>query len=302
MNNKFKLLSICLMTAILPACKQSAITPDVVDKRIPIRISTSISKVVNDSFETGDKIGLYVVNASQSEEGNTWTAGTLLDTGNYLDKVCYTYNGGWQSDAEHFWKDAYTKADFYCYYPYTPAINKTSEIHFETAKDQSTRESFKSCEILWGKTELASPSEEYVALHTSHRMSQLLITVIPGKGFTKESLTQSLTKVTVNNIMTDAVLNLESGELQGKGTVSDISPWKDGSTYRAMIAPQTIEGKQLVSLVVDDMERNLVVERIEFTSNTRKKCTITVNKINEGINVDIGGWEEDEIDYGGILN
>ena len=69
-----------------------------------------------------------------------------------------------------------------------------------------------------------------------------------------------------------------------------------------MIAPQTIEGKQLVSLVVDDMERNLVVERIEFTSNTRKKCTITVNKINEGINVDIGGWEEDEIDYGGTLN
>ena len=302
MNNKFKLLSICLMTAILPACKHSAITPDVVDKRIPIRISTSISKVVNDSFETGDKIGLYVVNASQSDDGSTWTAGALLDSGNHLDNVCYTYNGGWQSDVEHFWKDAYTKADFYCYYPYTPAINKTSEIHFETAKDQSTRESFKSCEILWGKTELASPSEEYVALHTSHRMSQLLITVIPGKGFTKESLTQSLTKVTVNNIMTDAVLNLESGELQGKGTVSDISPWKDGSTYRAMIAPQTIEGKQLVSLVVDDMERNLVVDKIEFTSNTRKKCTITVNKINEGINVDIGGWEEDEIDYGGILN
>ena len=290
------------MTAILPACKHSAITPDVVDKRIPIRISTSISKVVNDSFETGDKIGLYVVNASQSDDGSTWTAGALLDSGNHLDNVCYTYNGGWQSDVEHFWKDAYTKADFYCYYPYTPAINKTSEIHFETAKDQSTRESFKSCEILWGKTELASPSEEYVALHTSHRMSQLLITVIPGKGFTKESLTQSLTKVTVNNIMTDAVLNLESGELQGKGTVSDISPWKDGSTYRAMIAPQTIEGKQLVSLVVDDMERNLVVDKIEFTSNTRKKCTITVNKINEGINVDIGGWEEDEIDYGGILN
>ncbi|MGM9752464.1 MAG: fimbrillin family protein [Candidatus Cryptobacteroides sp.] len=293
---------ICIMAAILPACKQSTITPDVVDKRIPIRISTSISKVVDDSFETGDKIGLYVVNASQSEEGNIWIAGPLLDTGNHLDNVCYTYNGGWQSDVEHFWKDAYTKADFYCYYPYTPAINKTSEIHFETAKDQSTRESFKSCEILWGKTELASPSEEYVALHTSHRMSQLLIAVLPGKGFTEETLEQSLTKVTVNNIMTDAVLNLSNGELQGKGTASDISPWKDGGTYRAMIAPQTIEGKQLVSLVVDDLERNLVVDRIEFTSNTRKKCTITVNKINEGINVDIGGWEEDKIDYGGTLN
>ena len=302
MDKKTILSSLCLMAALLPACKQSSITPEVIDKRIPIKIATSISKVVDESFETGDTIGLYVVSASQSDDGSTWTAGALLDTGNHLDNVCYTYDGGWQSEVQHFWKDAYTKADFYCYYPYTQAVNRAAEMHFETAKDQSTKGAFKSCEILWGKTELASPSEDYVALHASHRMSQLLIRVLPGKGFTEETLEQSLTKVTVNNIMTDAVLNLESGELQGKGTASDSSPWKDGDTYRAMIAPQTIEGKQLVSLVVDDMERNLVVERIEFTSNTRKKCTITVNKINEGINVDIGGWEEDEIDYGGTLN
>lgn len=301
MDKKSILFDLCLMAAILPSCKQNSMTPDVVEKKIPIKITTSITKVVDDTFETGDEIGLYVVNAIKGEN-DVWTPSQLLDSGNHLDNVRYSYDGGWKSDVQHFWKDAYTKADFFCYYPYATSISKTSEVHFEIAKNQSTRESFKSCEILWGKTELASPSEEYVALHTSHRMSQLLITVLPGKGFTEETLAQSLTKVTVNNIMTDAVLDLSNGELQARGSVFDITPWKDGNTYRAMIAPQTIEGKQLVSLMVDDMERNLVVERIEFTSNTRKRCTITVNKINEGINVDIGGWEEDEVDYGGTLN
>lgn len=302
MNKRTLLPVICMMAAILPACKQSTITPGIINDQIPIRITTNITKVVDNSFETEDQIGLYVVNASQSAEDGIWTAGTLVDSGNHIDNACYTYDGGWQSDIEHFWKDAYTKADFYCYYPYLQNISSPAEVHFETAKNQSTQEAFKSCEILWGKTELASPSEEYVAIHTSHRMSQLLITILPGKGFTEETLAQSLSKVTINNIMTDAVLDINTGELQGTGSASDITPWKDGDIYRAMIAPQTIEGKQLVSLVVDDMERNLVVDRIEFTSNTRKKCTITVGKINEGINVDIGGWEEDEIDYGGILN
>ena len=300
MEKKTILSFLCLMAAMLTSCKQNTITPSVIEKKVPIRISTSITKVVDDSFEAGDAIGLYVVNATNVDE--VWTSSELLNSGNHLDNVRYYYDGGWKSDVQHFWKDASTKADFYCYYPYLPTVGNTSEVHFETAKDQSTRESFKSCEILWGKTVMATPSEEYVAIHTSHRMSQLLITILPGKGFTEETLAQSLSKITVNNIMTDAVLDIKDGELRGTGVASDIVPWKDGNSYRAMIAPQTIEGRQLVSLVVDDMERTLVVERIEFTSNTRKKCTLTVNKINEGINVDIGGWEEDELDYGGILN
>ena len=43
MDKKTILSSLCLMAALLPACKQSSITPEVIDKRIPIKIATSIS-------------------------------------------------------------------------------------------------------------------------------------------------------------------------------------------------------------------------------------------------------------------
>ena len=68
-----------------------------------------------------------------------------------------------------------------------------------------------------------------------------------------------------------------------------------------MIVPQTVTDRVLITLDVNGMERTLA-KSIEFSSNSRKKCTLTINKISEGINVGIGGWENDDTDYGGVLN
>ena len=68
-----------------------------------------------------------------------------------------------------------------------------------------------------------------------------------------------------------------------------------------MIVPQTVTDRVLITLDVNGMERTLT-KSIEFSSNSRKKCTLTINKISEGINVGIGGWEDDDTDYGGVLN
>ena len=78
-------------------------------------------------------------------------------------------------------------------------------------------------------------------------------------------------------------------------------PYEDNGVWRAMIVPQTVTDRVLITLDVNGMERTLT-KSIEFFSNSRKKCTLTINKISEGINVGIGGWEDDETDYGGVLN
>ena len=85
------------------------------------------------------------------------------------------------------------------------------------------------------------------------------------------------------------------------GEEKDIVPYNDNETYRAMIVPQTVTDKVLITLGIDGMERTLT-KSIEFTSNSRKKCTLTIDKLSEGINVGIGGWEDDGNDYGGVLN
>ena len=107
--------------------------------------------------------------------------------------------------------------------------------------------------------------------------------------------------VKINNLECNALLNLKDGALTANGNSADITPYYDGTLYRALIVPQSVENKTLITLIVDEMTRSLT-QSIEFTSGTIKKCTITVDKLSEGINIGISGWDTDNEDYGGTLN
>ncbi|MGM9742509.1 MAG: fimbrillin family protein [Candidatus Cryptobacteroides sp.] len=299
MKPTLSLTAIAVVIAMAGCDKIGNSTPE--EKPVPIRITSTVSKVASDQFELNDAIGIYVVNAEENA-GGTWNPGTLKVSGNHLDNVKYTYSGTWEPEQEYYWKDSRTKADFYCYYPYiSSAPADISAVPFTVPSDQSTIEAFKSGEILWGRTSLASPSENAVNIMTSHRTSQLTIEVVPGKGFTEATLKESITSLKINNIRCNATLNLNDGTLSATGSMSDVIPYCEGMRWSALIVPQKIESLALVTLVVDGVERSLI-QTVEFSSNSRKKCTITVNKISEGINVGIGGWEEDDNDYGGTLN
>ena len=88
------------------------------NQKLPININTSVdTRVIDNSFEKGDNIGLFVVN--YKADGS---AGTLKATGNHVDNMKYTYNGTWTPASPTYWKDNTTHADFYLYYPYTGSI------------------------------------------------------------------------------------------------------------------------------------------------------------------------------------
>lgn len=273
------------------------------EKPIPIKISTTLTKVSGDSFEENDAIGLFVVNATKSDEG-TWESGELAISGNHIDNAKYTYSDTWETTEEYYWKDSETQADFYCYYPYKEDLGDNLEsVTFTIPTDQRSEDAFKSAEILWGRTDLQAPTEKRIQITTSHRTSQIAIQIVPGKGFTEETLAESITGVTINNLKSKVTLNLKDGTLTTSedAEASDITPYHDGNVWKALVAPQSVESQKLVTIVVDGQERSLV-QTVNFTSNSIKKCKITINKINEGVNVGIGGWEEDNNDYGGTLN
>lgn len=268
---------------------------------VPISISTTLTKVSGDRFETGDAIGLFVVNGTASDNGE-WTSGTLAASGNHIDNGKYVFSGTWETDGEYYWKDSETQAEFYCYYPYKEDIGNNHEaVSFAVPADQSTAEAFKSAEILWGRTGMTAPTEKRVNITATHRTGQIVIEIVPGKGFTQETLAESLGGVTVNGLKCNASLNLKDGSLKASGEASDIKPYKDGDVWKALVVPQSVDNEALVTIIVDGQPR-VLVQTVDFTPNSIKKCTITVNKINEGINVGIGGWEDDSNDYGGILN
>ncbi len=303
MNNRPLPLSLALLACLLGTGCNKTKTPTP-EPKIPIRISSTVTKVSEDSFESGDAIGVYVVNATRTSENSSWSSSELQNGGNHLDNILFSYEEStneWKADKEYYWKDSATPADFYCYYPYQASVGNVASVSLTLPSDQSSEQAFKAAEVLWGKSELQSPSDNKVSITTTHRTSQIIIRILPGKGFDEESLRESLKSVRINNIKCSCTLNLKDGSLSAEGDAKDIIPYFDGSVYKAMIAPQSIEGQKLITLEVDGLERSLT-QSIEFTSGSRKTCTLTVNKLSEGINVGIGGWEDDGNDYGGTLN
>ncbi len=250
------------------------------------------SRVSETSFESGDKVGLFVVNYNGS------SAGTLQNTGNHADNVKFTYSSTWTPEREIYWKDETTKADFYCYYPYA-TVTDVAAYKFSVAEDQSTEANYKASDFLWGKTGAVSPSGNAIDITLKHVFSCMQIKVAAGKGYTQEELNGGIESVTVHGVRAEASINLSTGAVKAEGAEKVITPWKDGEYYKALVVPQSVKEVGLIVVLIDKKEYTLK-KAFDFEGNGRYNFTVTVDKTNNGINVGIGGWEEDGVDHGGV--
>ena len=108
-------------------------------QKMEIRINPSLSqtKATDYGFETGDCIGLYVVNYNGNNPGN------LQNSGNHVDNMRHTYSGNWVPDNKIYWEDEKTHADIYMYYPYTK-VSSVSAMPFSVKADQSNEANYKA--------------------------------------------------------------------------------------------------------------------------------------------------------------
>lgn len=144
--------------------------PDKPAAQIPINISATITRATEEAFESGDRIGLFVVN--RNADGS---AATLKPLGNHLDNMPYTYTTTWNAEKTVYWKDAQTHADFYMYYPYTQTVASVSAMPFGVSADQSSLGAYKSSDLIVGSTLDAAPSASPVNIAARHLMSQVEI-------------------------------------------------------------------------------------------------------------------------------
>ena len=319
--------------AICPSCsKESRRNPggELSGDGLPpeVRLAPALTKVSGECFETGDRIGVFMFYPSDDS-----THGGIGDLpAPYLDNepfVCVEKSSGsgaafvCQSGQKLRWKDEVTLADFICYHPYSEAADGQTLLHLSVRKDQSSPESLSDNDILWGRRSEAEPASEYVDILTSHRTGQLLIELVPGKGYDAATLESALEGLVIKGGICRCVLDLSTGSLtatgstvSGDGTLPDASsidadnvndnyaedvvPFADGLTFKALLPPQKIEDL-MVSVRVAGMDRTLKTS-LELASGHVTRCTITVNKLADGINVGIGGWKDDGEDFGGVLN
>ena len=310
-----KLLNKCIYIAavsfFLLACSSGAEngvddepTPPQPEKptvRIPIGISTSITRVTETAFESGDRIGLYVVNRNDDGSHNA-----LKPSGNYVDNMRYTYSYNTWTPAETvYWKDDNTCADFYLYYPYQAGHVNENPMVFKVEADQSNVNSYKNSDVIVGSTMNVAPSQTTVHIASKHVMSRVVIDLKPGEGFTDASLAASDVKVTLNIPAVSANIDLATGKVKpimnydGESlTMTPMTPYKDGNVYRAIVVPQQVSQTNLINVNVDG--RDFVFSKaFDFVSGKSYTFNVTLAKKSSGLNATITGWDSDGVDYGG---
>lgn len=284
-----KLFTLMAAVAAMVSCSDNVenvpTTPET--DRLPINISTTLTRATDSAFESGDKVGIFVVNEPDA----------LATSGNHVDNMGFTYSSKWTPDTPIYWLDQTTKADFYCYYPYASTAN-TAAHAFATKADQSSLANYKASEFLWGKTTGVAPTEEAVNITTNHTFSNALVILKPGDGFTNESLAAATKSVKICGVKTNATINLATGVATATGNATEVTPYLENGQYRALIVPQTTADGALIVVTVDGVDYTLS-RSMTFKANKQHKFTVTLNKVSNGVNVGIGGWETDEEDYGG---
>lgn len=261
-------------------------------KKIPISISTQITRATDTDFERNDKVGLYVVNYNES------TPGTLVSTGNHVVNMCFTYSGSWTPDEEIYWKDESTKADFYAYYPYTASISNVAALPLSVKTDQSSEPNYKASDFLWGKTADIAPTNNTVDMSMKHVMSNIIIKLVPGDGYKMEDLATA--KIEICGLKTNATINLTNGAITATGISADITPINETTQYRALVIPQNVADIDLVRIKIGD-NTYLLNQSINLLPNKQYTSTITINRSSQGINIGIGEWDEEDTDFGGTV-
>lgn len=295
-----KIVLFCMASfALFVSCSKGSegivpdpVPPSIESKKIPISISTQITRATDTDFERDDKVGLYVVNYNGS------TSGTLVSSGNHVDNMRFTYSGSWTPDQEIYWKDESTKADFYIYYPYTSGISNIAALPVSVLTNQTTEENYKASDFLWGKTAGIAPTKNAVSMMVKHLMSNIIIKLVPGDGYSVDDLATA--KIEICGLKTNATVNLTNGEITATGISADITPINETTQYRALVIPQNVTGIDLVRIKIGD-NTYLLNQTINLLPNRQYTSTITINRSSQGINIGIGEWEEDDMDYGGTV-
>lgn len=258
-------------------------------KEIPIRIATEVTRVADEKFEDGDVLGLFVVNEPDA----------LETSGNQYDNEPLMFVGGVLTSRELYYRDERTVTDFYCYFPYSRAVENVEALPFSVNSDQSTPEGYNGSDFLWGRTTGVLPTENLVNIPMRHLTSCLKVVLKAGAGWTAEELAGA--KVTVCGLKTAGFANLKDGSVAaGEGTSEIVARNEGGGVFSALVVPQGVVNAELVKIAAGTDEYVLRTS-VDLRSGREHICTVPVNKTGGSINVGIVGWETDGTDHGGSV-
>ena len=266
----------------------------------------AVTRVNDGGFCDGDGMGIYIVDYKAG------TPGTLQQSGNRADNVCYTYdeaNRKWNSDYDVYWKDFHTHIDVYGYYPYVKSVS-IDNYTFNVQRDQHNATAdgkmggYEASDFLWGKLSDVAPTSAALRLLLRHRMSSACVKLLKGDGFTDSEWEGMDKTVLVTNLARKASINMTDGTVKVAGDVESSAtiPSQVNDEWRAIIVPQTVPADTtLFSITIGGAPYKFAKnEALTYVSGKMMKFNIRVDK-TEGhgkyrltlVSESIAPWEND---------
>lgn len=293
MRRIITIASVAATVAICLACRGSSVEEP---SPIPVRVSAVRSACVFDDteqgggFVSGDRLGLYMVNHPDS----------LAASGNHADNVPLAFSDSLcSSSVALWWPDDAMLVDFYCYYPYNEDIDDVRSWGVSVAGDQSGDAGFYGSDILCGSLLGVAPTADTVHIDMNHLCACLQIMLKSGVGLTDADILGA--EVIFSGVRTAGRLNLADGSMIVAGEPVSVTPYcKDTGIYMAFLPPQALGEDFFVEIYIDNIPYKLPVAA-DLVSGNSSRCSLTVSRTGEGIDVIVGDWETDDTDYGGVV-
>ncbi|MEG1413580.1 MAG: fimbrillin family protein [Mucinivorans sp.] len=266
-NNSWALIA---MAFVLCSCaKDNQPLPDKTQVRT-VDITTSIAdqttqqNVISDpksrvsltgttsAFETGDKIGLYLVEWNMDNTAAT----SPIAKGNQTDNHLYTKTAtGWNA-ASLTNPLTWRKVDAYAYYPYNSALTDALSIPFTPRVDQSAG-IISSDYLMWGKGSLATGYEpakgNKIDLTFINKLTLLKVNVTLPTTYNGKTIS-GITAVKSLLCPASFTMNIATGDLTPSSTASTITMHRSSGTgltglFEAVVSPCTLDQyKEMISV------------------------------------------------------
>ena len=275
------LTSISILFFLVSCQKQDAINdPGLMS--IQFIHPSAVTRATETAFESGDKIGLYVVE----------TPAPLQVSGNYVNNLQATFNGSqWTGDSGLRWPSTESVCDIYAYYPYME-VSTITAAPFSVLEDQS--DGFGACDFLWGKAASVAYTTNAIPVQFNHKLSKITLKLVKSESYVGDLPSDAV--FYVHSTVPDATVDLTTGSVTKDpyGTARTITCHKvDDETYEAVVIPQRLSSRTPRFEMVANGVSYLVEGSFNFKPGINYTFSVTLNTSTESIRIEIGGEIED---------
>ncbi len=245
-------------------------------------------RVVNDAFEDGDQVGVFV-----------HATDTPLEIGgNLVNNEALTCNGGnWTASRPLYWDKGTFNAC--AYYPYVRSVGSIEDLPFSISTDQQAdagngMDGYEASDFLYARTEGVSASDSPVRLTFGHIMSKLTVRLIKGEDFEGDMPTDA--EVYVHNTVPSATIDLNAGVATRyvRGTNATIRARQESDfIFSAIVVPQRVDNRVPLVEVIMKGVSYVFESRFQFKPGVEHLVNMVISDNPDQVKIEIGGEIQD---------